>query len=124
MAVHLDYVGQTRAVRFSFMTFPLEGRKWRPENYATMSGPIEPSRDATPWGDYLVVFEHTAPDLSSLLNAMWADDVLVDRFEGAIAAFANRTAATHVRYWLRWCYDGTGASQLVYGEEEIPVRQI
>jgi hypothetical protein len=94
MAVHLDYVGQTRAVRFSFMTFPLEGRKFRPENYTTVSRRIEPSRDATPWGDYLVVFEHTAPDLSSLWNAMYDDKVLVDRFEGATAAFAGRTALT------------------------------
>jgi hypothetical protein len=54
---------------------------------------------------------------------MYDDEVLVDRFEGAIAPFAGRTAVAQVRYWLGWCQNGFGVSQLVYDEEEVPVRQ-
>lgn len=105
------------------MTVPLEDREARPHDYCQKPrragfGGIDP-----PEGDYLVVFEHTAPSFDLLESAFEVGGEVCTQFEKAIAPFAGRTAAAHT-LWCLHCYRYYWSSYfpLVYDQEETPVR--
>jgi hypothetical protein len=109
------------------MTVPLEDREARPHDYCQkprragfggVDGRIDP-----PEGDYLVVFEHTAPSFDQLESAFEVGGEVRTQCEKAIAPFAGRTAATHTLWWLHRYPDyRSGYYPLVYDQEETPVR--
>lgn len=109
------------------MTVPLEERKARSRDYcqnprrAGFSG--VDGRIDLPKGDYLVVFEHTAPSFDLLESAFEVGGEVCTQFEKAIAPFTGRTAAAHT-LWSLHCYRYYWSNYfpLVYDQEETPVR--
>jgi hypothetical protein len=104
--VAIRYIGSVDSTatvpgwRFSFVTFPLEDRKGPPVNYWDRCLRFDQQAGITPSEDFLIVYEHTDPEIGDLLHALLDNPAVVEEFKTAIAPFAGPSAPDFTKQWL------------------------